>query len=76
MCPRWAEWFAGTVADRVSGGDVQEAVQSLPRVHLLVLRAALAGFGEAELAALVGVPRESVWPLMQVAVAKLGSALR
>lgn len=48
---------------------------SLPRVHLLALRAALVGFDDAQLAALVGVPAESVRPLLRVAAAKLGRAL-
>jgi DNA-directed RNA polymerase specialized sigma24 family protein len=55
--------------------DVQDAVTSLPRVHLLVLRAALVGFDEAAVAALVGVPQESVRPLLRVAAAKLGNCL-
>jgi hypothetical protein len=55
--------------------DVQGVVRSLPRTHILVLRAALAGFDEAELATLTGVPRESVRPLLRVAVAKLGTSL-
>lgn len=55
--------------------DVQAAVRSLPRTHILVLRAVLAGFDEAELAALTGVPPESVRPLLRVAVAKLGTSL-
>jgi DNA-directed RNA polymerase specialized sigma24 family protein len=55
--------------------DVQDAVTSLPRVHLLLLRAALVGFNDAELAVLVGIPPESVRPLLRVATAKLGSCL-
>lgn len=55
--------------------DVQAAVTSLPHTHLLVLRAALVGFDEVALAALVGIPRESVRPLLRVAAAKLGSCL-
>jgi DNA-directed RNA polymerase specialized sigma24 family protein len=55
--------------------EVQDAMGSLPRVHLLVLRAALVGFDEAQLASLVGVPPESVRPLLRVAAAKLGRAL-
>jgi DNA-directed RNA polymerase specialized sigma24 family protein len=55
--------------------DVQDAVGSLPRAHLLALRAALVGFDDAQLAALVGVPPESVRPLLRVATAKLGRAL-
>jgi DNA-directed RNA polymerase specialized sigma24 family protein len=55
--------------------DVQDAMGSLPHVYLLVLRAALVGFDDAQLAALVGVPPESVRPLLRVAAAKLGRAL-
>jgi hypothetical protein len=62
-----------TVADGEHA--VQDAMTSLPRVHLLVLRGALAGFDEAALAALVGIPAESVLPLLRVAAAKLGSCL-
>ena len=54
---------------------MQDAVTSLPRVHLLVLRAALVGFDEGAVAALVGIPRESVRPLLRVAAAKLGTCL-
>lgn len=68
-----AGWFAGAVSD--GDLDVQHALDSLPRVHLLVLRAALVGFDDVQLAALVGVPPESVRPLLRVAAAKLGRAL-
>lgn len=54
---------------------MQAAVAALPRVHALVLRGALAGFDEDELASLVGVPPESVRPLLRVAAAKLGALL-
>jgi DNA-directed RNA polymerase specialized sigma24 family protein len=55
--------------------DVEQAVRSLPRAHLLLLRAALIGFNDQELAVLVGVPPESVRPLLRIAAAKLGSSL-
>lgn len=55
--------------------DVQDAVRSLPQAHLLLLRAALVGFGDEDLAALAGVPREAVRPLLRVATAKLGACL-
>jgi hypothetical protein len=55
--------------------DVQGAVRSLPRAHLLLLRAALIGFDEQQLAALAGVPQESVRPLLRIAAAKLGNSL-
>lgn len=54
---------------------MQSAVRSLPRVHVLLLRAALVGFDEAQLAALADVPPESVRPLLRVAAAKLGRCL-
>jgi hypothetical protein len=60
------------VADEL---DVQAAVRSLPDAHLLVLRAALIGCDEQQLAALLGVPEESVRPLLQIAAAKLGTSL-
>jgi hypothetical protein len=47
----------------------------MPRVHALVLRGALAGFEDHELAALVGLPPESIRPLVRLAAAKLGSLL-
>lgn len=55
--------------------DIQGAVGSLPRAHFLLLRAALAGSDEGELAALVDVPPESVRPLLRIAAAKLGTSL-
>jgi DNA-directed RNA polymerase specialized sigma24 family protein len=55
--------------------DVQDALSALPRVHALVLRGALAGLDDDELAGLVGVPRESVRPLLRLALAKLGGLL-
>jgi DNA-directed RNA polymerase specialized sigma24 family protein len=55
--------------------DVQAAVRALPRAHALVLRGALSGFDEDELAALVGVPPESVRPLLRLAAAKLSGLL-
>lgn len=56
--------------------DLQTALATLPRDHVLVLRGALSGFDVAALAALVTVPVEGVVPLLQVAVAKLDRALR
>jgi DNA-directed RNA polymerase specialized sigma24 family protein len=55
--------------------DVQGAVRALPRAHAVLLRGALAGFDDAELAALVGVPPESVRPMLRLALAKLGGLL-
>jgi DNA-directed RNA polymerase specialized sigma24 family protein len=54
---------------------VQEAVDVLPRPYVLVLRGALAGFSDRELAALVDVPVESVRPMVRLAAAKFVSAL-
>jgi hypothetical protein len=58
-----------------SAPEIQASIISLPRDHVVVLRAALSGFDVDELAALAGVPREGVLPLLQVAVAKLAHAL-
>jgi hypothetical protein len=55
--------------------NVQAAVRAMPRAHALALCGALCGFDERELAALVGVPPESVRPLVRLAAAKLGSLL-
>jgi DNA-directed RNA polymerase specialized sigma24 family protein len=54
---------------------VQDALDVLPRPYVLVLRGALAGFRDDELAALVGVPIESVRPMVRLAAAKLVSVL-
>lgn len=66
-------WLAEDVARREP--DVQDALRSLPRAHLLLLRGALSGFNGRELAALVDVPPESVGPLLRVAAAKLATCL-
>jgi DNA-directed RNA polymerase specialized sigma24 family protein len=66
-------WLAGRVVRREP--DVQDAVHALPRAHLLLLRGALVGFSDQELAALVDVPPESVRPLLRIAAAKLGAHL-
>jgi hypothetical protein len=55
--------------------NIQAAVKAMPRVHALALCGALCGFDERELAALVGVPPQSVRPLVRLAAAKLGSLL-
>jgi DNA-directed RNA polymerase specialized sigma24 family protein len=54
---------------------VQDALDVLPRPYVLVLRGALAGFRDDELAALIGVPVESVRPMVRLAAAKFVSAL-
>jgi hypothetical protein len=47
----------------------------MPRVHVLALCGALSGFDEQELSALVGLPPESIRPLVRLAAAKLGCLL-
>jgi len=55
--------------------DVQTAVQALPRAHALLLRGAMSGFDDDELSRLMGLPRESIRPMLRVAAAKLGGLL-
>jgi DNA-directed RNA polymerase specialized sigma24 family protein len=55
--------------------EVQAAVNALPRAHALLLRGAMSGFDDHELARLVGVPDESIRPLVRLAAAKLVSLL-
>lgn len=55
--------------------DLRAVVESLPRDHLALLRAALAGAPVTDLAAQAGVPLEAVLPLLRVATAKLERAL-
>lgn len=55
--------------------EVQEALGALPRAHALLLRGAIAGFSDEELAALLDVPRESVRPMLRLAATKLASLL-
>ncbi|MGI8936700.1 MAG: hypothetical protein ACR2JF_00540 [Iamia sp.] len=55
--------------------DFRAVIESLPRDHLALLRAALAGAPVADLAAQTGVPLEAVLPLLRVATAKLERAL-
>lgn len=59
-----------------SARDPLSAVEDLPPEHLALLRAVLCGFDSRRLAALAGVPPEAVLSLVQVAVAKLASAIR
>lgn len=56
--------------------DPLSAVEDLPPEHLALLRGVLCGFDSTRLAALAGVPPEAVLSLVQVAVAKLASAIR
>jgi DNA-directed RNA polymerase specialized sigma24 family protein len=55
--------------------DVQEALSALPRPYVLILRGALSGFDDNELATLAGVPPEAVRTMVRLAAAKLASAL-
>jgi DNA-directed RNA polymerase specialized sigma24 family protein len=56
-------------------GDTQARLRRLPERHLAALRAALSGFDDAELAALLEIPPESVRPTLRLAAAKLAAAL-
>ena len=55
--------------------DVATRLRRVPDRHLAGLRAALSGFGTDEIARLLGVPDESVRPILQLAAAKLVAAL-
>lgn len=55
--------------------DLPGVIESLPRDHLVALRAALAGGRAEEVAVLAGVPVEALVPLLRVAAAKLDHAL-
>jgi DNA-directed RNA polymerase specialized sigma24 family protein len=55
--------------------DAHAQVARLPERHLAALRAALAGFGDADIAALLGIPYEAVRPTLRLAAAKLVTAL-
>ena len=50
-------------------------IDSLPRDHLVALRAILSGGRADEVAVLAGVPVEALVPLLRVATAKLDRAL-
>lgn len=53
----------------------QARLRHVPERHLTALRAALCGFGDAEIAALLDIPRESVPGTLRVGAAKLVAAL-
>jgi DNA-directed RNA polymerase specialized sigma24 family protein len=55
--------------------STQLRLARLPERHLAALRAALAGFGDDDIAGLLGIPVVSVPTTMRVAAAKLVSAL-
>jgi hypothetical protein len=59
-----------------STSDPLSVVEGLPPEHLALLRGLLCGFDSTRLATLAGVPPEAVVSLVQVAVAKLATALR
>jgi DNA-directed RNA polymerase specialized sigma24 family protein len=56
-------------------GDTQSRLRRLPERHLAALRAALSGFDDTEIAALLEIPAESVRPTLRLAAAKLAAAL-
>lgn len=58
-----------------SAVDLPSVLASLPQDHLVLLRAAVAGFGTHDIASLAGVPAEAVVPLLRLATAKLATAL-
>jgi DNA-directed RNA polymerase specialized sigma24 family protein len=53
----------------------QALLERLPDRHLAALRAALTGFGDADIAVLLDIPVESVRTTLRVAAAKLVTAL-
>jgi DNA-directed RNA polymerase specialized sigma24 family protein len=55
--------------------DTQAGLRRIPDRHLAALRAALSGFDDTEIAALLGIPAESVRPTLRLAAAKLLAAL-
>jgi DNA-directed RNA polymerase specialized sigma24 family protein len=55
--------------------DMAAHVGRLPDRHLAALRAALAGFGDTDIAALLAIPVESVPTTLRLAAAKLMTAL-
>jgi DNA-directed RNA polymerase specialized sigma24 family protein len=56
-------------------GDTQSRLRGLHQRHLSALRAALSGFSDTEIAALLEIPVESVRPTLGVAAAKLAAVL-
>jgi DNA-directed RNA polymerase specialized sigma24 family protein len=53
----------------------QAQIGRLPDRHLAALRAALAGFDDADIAMLLGIPVESVHTTLRLAAAKLARVL-
>jgi DNA-directed RNA polymerase specialized sigma24 family protein len=59
----------------VSPTEIQARLRQLPERHLAALRAALAGFSDADIAGLLGIPVESVPTTVRLAAAKLTGVL-
>jgi DNA-directed RNA polymerase specialized sigma24 family protein len=55
--------------------DTQSRLHDLPERHLVVLRAALSGSDDPEIASLLEIPVESVRPTLRLAAAKLAAVL-
>jgi DNA-directed RNA polymerase specialized sigma24 family protein len=56
--------------------DLQRRLATLPERQFAGLRAALAGFDDEDIAALLSVPIEAVRPTLRLAASKLVAALR
>jgi DNA-directed RNA polymerase specialized sigma24 family protein len=59
----------------IDGAEIQAQLGRLPPRHLAVLRAALVGFDEQDIARLLDIPVESVPTILRVAAAKLTNLL-
>jgi DNA-directed RNA polymerase specialized sigma24 family protein len=59
----------------IDRAEIQAQLRRLPPRHLAVLRAALVGFDEEDIARLLDIPVESVPTTMRVAAAKLTNLL-
>ena len=55
--------------------SIRDRLGGVPEHHLSALRAALCGFEDPEIAALLGIPPESVRTAVRLAAAKLVAAL-
>jgi len=56
-------------------GELQSHLGRLPDRHLAALRAAMSGFGDDDIAALLAIPVEAVPTTLRLAAAKLVTAL-
>lgn len=54
---------------------IRDRLGGMPEHHVAALRAALCGFDDPEIAALLGIPPESVRTAVRLAAAKLVAAL-